>query len=337
MLTGDHATTAAAIARQVGISRKGVARATTGLEVEKMSQEEIVRRAKETGVFARVSPGHKLRILEAFKSQKYVVAMTGDGVNDAPALKGADIGVAMGRAGTEVAKEAADMVLMDDNFATIVHGVEQGRIIFSNLRRAVVFLVTTNLGEILTLAATLLIGLPLPVSAVMILWINLVTDGFCTIPLGIEPGHAGVLKQAPRPVSVGILNRASVRRVVMLAPVMAAGTLALFVYELDAGSYPHAQTMAFVTLSAFQWFQAFNARTSSQSLFSVGVLTNRPLLLSIGIAVLLQVGAVHTGVGRAAFGTVPLSGFDWFLCVIAASSILLIDEAFKALKVYERK
>jgi Ca2+-transporting ATPase len=178
MITGDHAVTALAIARQVGIAGNG--QVLTGRDIETMEKPQLAQAALDAGVFARVSPAHKLKIMEALKEQGHVVAMTGDGVNDAPALKGADIGIAMGRSGTEVAKEAADMVLTDDNFATIVHAVEEGRVIYSNLRRVVFFLLTTNLGEILILIAALAIGLDLPLTAVMILWINLVTDGACT-------------------------------------------------------------------------------------------------------------------------------------------------------------
>ncbi|MFO7907871.1 MAG: HAD-IC family P-type ATPase, partial [Pirellulaceae bacterium] len=233
MITGDHAATAAAIARKVGITRADNPRAVTGIELDEMDDKQLGRTVAEVNVYARVSPSHKLRILRALKAQDQIVAMTGDGVNDAPALKGADIGVAMGAAGTEVAKEAADMVLTDDNFATIIHAVEEGRAIFSNLRRVVFFLITTNLGEILTLVAALLIGLPLPLTAVMILWINLVTDGACTIPLGIEPRHRDVLKQPPRAPGGGVLNWTLLRRMVILAPVMALGTLGLFAYNLS--------------------------------------------------------------------------------------------------------
>jgi Ca2+-transporting ATPase len=333
MITGDHAATALAIAREVGIASPD-AQPLTGAQLDKMDDEELASVVERVSVYARVSPEHKLRVLKALKSHDHTVAMTGDGVNDAPALKGADIGVAMGRSGTEVAKEAADMILTDDNFATIVHAVEEGRVIFSNLRRVVFFLITTNLGEVITLAAALLIGLPLPLTATMILWINLVTDGVCTVPLGMEPKHWDVLKQPPRPPGSGVLNKQMLRRMLMLAPLMAAGTLGLFAYELKAGSHEHAQSVAFATLAAFQWFHAFNARTTSVSAFSVGVFSNMWLWGGILLAVVLQVLAVNSIVGQALFGTQSLTLFDWLLITAVSSSILVVDEVLKALGVH---
>ncbi len=331
MITGDHAATAAAIAREVGIASDEASRAVTGSEIDRMDDETLNRTASEVNVYARVSPSHKLRILKALKSHGEIVSMTGDGVNDAPALKGADIGVAMGRTGTEVAKEAADMVLTDDDFATIMYAVEEGRAIYANLRRVVFFLVTTNLGEIITLTIALLVGLPLPLTAVMILWINLVTDGACTIPLGIEPMHRDVLTQPPRDPKASILDRTLLRRMLILAPLMAFGTLGLFAYSLNNGQEEHAMTIAFTTLAAFQWFHGLNARTSRVSVFSVGLFSNPWLWFGIGLAAVLQVLAVHTGFGQAIFKTVPLSLADWGMILAVSSSILVVDEVLKAL------
>ncbi len=334
MITGDHADTALAIARQVGITEDGPVR--TGADIEAMDKPALAEAALAGGVFARVTPAHKLKLMEALKEQGHVVAMTGDGVNDAPALKGADIGVAMGRAGTEVAKEAADMVLTDDNFATIVHAVEEGRVIYSNLRRVVYFLLTTNLGEILTLAGALAIGSDLPLTAVMILWINLVTDGACTVPLGVEPRHSDVLKHPPRNPNAFIVDRPLALRMVLLMPIMAVGTLGLFWYALRNGEPAHAQTIAFTTMAAFQWFQAFNARSQYQSVFSIGVFGNRWLLLGVGAAILLQVGAVHTSVGHVLLGTTGLSWTDWLLVILVSSFIWVADEVLKRLGAYGR-
>jgi len=335
MITGDHKATAVAIAREVGIENPE--EAVTGAELDAMSDEELRDRVRTVNVFARVTPAHKLRILQALKAQGEIVAMTGDGVNDAPALKGADIGVAMGQAGTEVAKESADMILTDDDFATIVHAVEEGRVIFANLRRVVFFLITTNLGEIITLVAALLLGLPLPLTAIMILWINLVTDGACTIPLGIEPKHRDVLKQPPRPPREGVLNLTMIRRMLLLAPVMAAGTLGLFAHALRTGTLAHAMTVAFATLAAFQWFQALNARSTRLSVFSVGLFTNRWLWAGIGLAVILQLLVIHTPFGQRLFGTVPLTWLDWMKIVPMAASILVVDEILKAFGVHGRR
>ncbi len=332
MITGDHATTAVAIARHVGITEGD--KALTGADVDRLNKPELADAALAIGVFARVSPANKLKILEALKEKGHVVAMTGDGVNDAPALKGADIGVAMGRAGTEVAKEAADMVLTDDNFATIVHAVEEGRVIYSNLRRVIFFLLATNLGEVLTLVGALLIGLDLPLTAIMVLWVNLVTDGVATIPLGVEPLHSDVLKMPPRDSKESVLDRTMLLRMGILTPIMAAGTLLLFWYELRTGTLTHAQSIAFTTISAFQWFHAFNARSQYQSVFTIGLFTNRWLLVGIGAAVVLQVLAIHTAFGRVVFGTTPLSWQDWLLIVLVCSTIWIADELLKMLGVY---
>jgi Ca2+-transporting ATPase len=301
-----------------------------------MEDGDLVKAAFETGVFARVSPAHKLRILDALRARGEIVAMTGDGVNDAPALKGADIGVAMGITGTEVAKGAADMVLLDDNFATIVHAVEEGRGIFNNLRRVIFFLLATNLGEVLTLAASLALGLPLPLTAIMILWINLVTDGACTIPLGVEPRHLDVLESPPRNPRDPVLTTGLLVRLGILASVMTAGTILFFMYELKVTSLVQARTAAFTALAAFQWFQAFNARSSRRSVFSVGFFSNRWVLIGIGGAVLLQVLAVQTQAGNLVFGTVPLGLSDWLLIVLVSSSIWAADELLKLIGLYER-
>ncbi len=333
MITGDHAATATAIARQVGIAGEGPT--LTGRDIDAMDKPALAEAALRSGVFARVSPAHKLKIMEALREQGQVVAMTGDGVNDAPALKGADIGVAMGLGGTEVAREAADMILTDDNFATIVHAVEEGRVIFSNLRRVVYFLVATNLGEVLTMIAALLIGMDLPLTAVMILWINLVTDGACTIPLGVEPKHWDVLNLPPRDPKESILNRSLILRMALLTPLMAAGTLLMF-HWARPGGLDHARTVAFTTLAAFQWFQAFNARSHYQSVFSIGLFSNRWLLGGVGLAILLQIAVIHTSIGRTLFGTVSLSAADWLWIVLVSGSIWVVDEGMKRLGILGR-
>ncbi|MCK5861524.1 MAG: HAD-IC family P-type ATPase, partial [Candidatus Hydrogenedentes bacterium] len=350
MITGDHAVTAAAIAREVGIAEAGDT-AITGAQLDKMDEQALIEQARQVNVFARVSPAHKLRILKALKAKGAIVAMTGDGVNDAPALKGADIGIAMGKGGTEVAREASDMVLADDNFSTIVHAVEEGRVIFSNLRRVVFFLMTTNLGEVITLALALMIGLPLPLTAIMILWINLVTDGACTIPLGIEPKHWDVLKQPPRASGEGVLDWITLRRMLILAPIIAVGTIGLFAYELKVGieaiglsiseleeaSKVHAQTVAFTTLAAFQWFEALSARTDKVSVFSVGIFQNLWLWVGILGAVVLQVLVVHTVVGQTLFGVSALSVVDWLIITLVSSSILVVDEGMKIMGLHGRQ
>ena len=330
MITGDNAVTAAAIARQVGIADHGE-ETVSGSELEEMSDEALRRRVRRIGVFARVAPAHKLRIVNALRGEGEIVAMTGDGVNDSPALKCADIGIAMGITGTEVAKEAADMVLADDNFATIVLAVAEGRIIYNNLRKVVFFLVTTNLGEIVTLTAALIIGLPLPLTAVMILWVNLVTDGLCTTPLGVEPGHGNVLRQPPRPPGAGIIDRPMVRQMLLFAVLMAIGTLALFWHAARDPHHPdaHAMTMAFTTLVAFQWFHALNARSRRSSFFAIGVFRNPWLLAGIGLAVALQALVVYWRPAQIVFHTASLSLCDWVLVLLVSASIFIADELWK--------
>ncbi len=335
MLTGDHASTARAIGVQVGIGREGEW-VMTGSAIERMDDQEFDSQVMRTNVMARVSPSHKLRIMKALQDKGEVVAMTGDGVNDAPALKSAGIGIAMGRTGTEVAREAADMVLTDDNFATIMAAVEEGRVIFNNLRRVIFFLLTTNVGEILTLIAALMLGMPLPVTAAMILWINLLTDGVSTVPLGIEPGHRDVLDRPPRSPDEGILNRVTLRRILLLAPVMAAGVIFVYQGYLETG-HEYARTMAFTTLAAFQWFQALNARSTTKSIFQVGLLSNPWLCLGLTVAVVLQLGTVYLEVGQAVFGTVTLELRDWGYALLAGSSILVVDEVLKLFKVHTEK
>jgi Ca2+-transporting ATPase len=336
MITGDHAATATAISRRAGIVT-GDERTVTGEDLDAMDDEQLRAAVDDIAVYARVSPHHKYRVVQALQASGHVVGMTGDGVNDAPALRQADIGIAMGRSGTEVAKEAADMVLADDNFATIVEAMRRGRVIFSNLRRAVFFLVTTNLGEVLTLTAALVLGMPLPLTAVMILWVNLVTDGMCTIPLGLEPSHAGVMKRGPRDPSEGVIDRLTLTRIVGLAPVIAAGTLGHFAFTLSTSSYEHARTIAFTTLVAFEWFRALSTRSQDEMIWEIGLFSNRWLLGGIGIAVVLQVIVIHWPPAQTAFQTTSLSAAEWLRCLAVASSVFFVDEAVKAMRAWYRR
>ncbi|MDZ4179640.1 MAG: HAD-IC family P-type ATPase, partial [Coriobacteriia bacterium] len=336
MITGDHAATATAIARRAGIVT-GDERTVTGEELDAMSDEDLRVEVEDIAVFARVSPHHKYRVVQALQANGEVVGMTGDGVNDAPALRQADIGIAMGRSGTEVAKEAADMVLADDDFATIVEAMRRGRVIFSNLRRAVFFLVTTNLGEVLTLTAALVLGMPLPLTAVMILWVNLVTDGMCTIPLGLEPSHPGVMKRGPRDPAEGVIDRLTLTRIVGLAPVIAVGTLGHFAYTLSISDYEHARTIAFTTLVAFEWFRALSTRSQDEMIWEIGLFSNRWLLGGIGAAAVLQAIVIHWPPAQIAFQTTSLSAIEWLRCLAVASSVFFVDETVKALRAWHRR
>ena len=332
MITGDHPRTAAVIAQELGISGNG--RAITGKELDSLPQDARARIVSEVSVYARVSPEHKLRIIEALRRTGAVVAMTGDGVNDAPALKMADIGIAMGITGTDVSKEAADIVLADDNFASIVAAVEEGRAIFANIRKFLRYLLSSNIGEVLTMFFGVLladrIGLPggggavvLPLIATQILWINLVTDGPPALALGVDPADEDVMHQPPRPVGEGVLTPRMWRGIMFVGVVMAAGTLFVLDSALPGGYFEgsgdlrYAQTMAFTTLMLFQVFNVFNARSDDQSAF-VGLFTNAWLWAAVALSLALQVAVVYVPFLQRAFGTVALSGGDWLFCFAVA-------------------
>jgi len=343
MITGDHPRTAAVIARELGIATDD--RAITGTQLQALSDEDLARTVADVSVYARVNPEHKLRIVDALRATGAVVAMTGDGVNDAPALKRADIGIAMGITGTDVSKEAADMVLADDNFASIVAAVEEGRAIFANIRKFLRFLLSSNIGEVMTMFFGVLLARPiglhgsgdgvvLPLLATQILWINLVTDGPPALALGLDPADEGLMDRPPRPVGEGVLTPRMWRGIVLVGAIMAGGTL----YVLDAslpggwvdgsGTLRYAQTMAFTTLMLFQIFNVVNARSDERSAF-VGLFVNAWLWAALAAAIVLQVAVVNVPMLQRAFGTVALSSHDWVFCTLVASSVLWLREASK--------
>lgn len=334
MITGDHAATGAAIARLVGIlgTDAPTTAVVTGSDVDAMTEEELESRVHDIAVFSRVEPRHKLRIVEALQRLGDTVAMTGDGVNDAPALKRADIGVAMGITGTEVSKEAADMVLADDNFATIVSAVEEGRVIYGNLQRVVAFLVMVALGQVIAIAVSQVIGWPLPITPVMVLWANLVVASTLTIPLGIEPKHEDVLRLPPRSPSEGIIDRRSMWRIITGSLLKAAGMLAVFGYFMETSSVAHAQTMAFTTLVAFEWAQAIGSRSWSVPVSKLGAFTNRSLVVGLVAGAALQWIAVSTGTAEQILGTDPLGPTEWLIALavgatgLALSSLMTVFE-----------
>ncbi len=344
MITGDHPRTAAVIAAELGITADG--RAVTGAELAAMSEETLDRTVLTTSVYARVDPEHKLRIVKAFQRQGMTVAMTGDGVNDAPALKTADIGVAMGITGTDVSKKAADIVLADDNFASIVAAVEEGRSIFSNIRKFLRYLLSSNFGEVMTMFFGVLLadtiglsaagggGFVLPLLATQILWINLVTDGLPALALGVDPADAGTMDVPPRPRGEGVITRSMWAGIVFVGAIMAAGTLAVLDASLPggfiegSGSLEYAQTMAFTTLVLFQLFNAFNARSDERSSL-IGLFRNRWLWGAIGVSLFLQAAVIYVPVLQEAFSTEGLSTGDWLFCAAVASSVLWLRELSK--------
>ncbi|MBI4743212.1 MAG: cation-translocating P-type ATPase [Betaproteobacteria bacterium] len=325
MITGDHKTTAAAIARELGL----VGEVVDGGELDALDDAALIARVDGIVVFARVSPTHKVRIVRALKALGHVVAMTGDGVNDAPALKAADIGVAMGVTGTAVTREAATLVLTDDNFATIVRAVKEGRVVYDNIVKFVRFQLSTNIGAILTVLAATLLGWPAPFTAIHLLWINIIMDGPPAMTLGVEPARPGLMRDPPRRQAAQILDGERLLRLALYGLTMMAGTLFMFRQGLTEHGQPYALTAAFTTFVLFQFFNVFNARAERGSAFNATFFRNGKLWLALGGVLALQVLVVHWAPAQAVFDTVDLAAKDWGLAVAVAASVLLLDEARK--------
>jgi P-type Ca2+ transporter type 2C len=344
MITGDHPRTAGVIAVDLGIAADG--RALSGAELERMTDAALDQAVQDVSVYARVNPEHKLRIVKALQRTGAVVAMTGDGVNDAPALKSADIGVAMGITGTDVSKQAADIVLTDDNFASIVAAVEEGRTIFSNIRKFLRYLLSSNIGEVMTMFFGVILakliglepdgsGVVLPLLATQLLWINLVTDGAPALALGVDPANPRAMTRPPRSKAEGIITRQMWFGIFFVGSVMALGTLLVLDASLPgglitgSGTLRHAQTMAFTTLMLFQMFNVFNARSDETSAFR-DLFTNRWLWAAVGLSLVAHVAVLHAPFLQKAFSTTPLSAGDWMRCIAVASSVLWLRELGKA-------
>ncbi|MBN1161889.1 MAG: HAD-IC family P-type ATPase [Dehalococcoidales bacterium] len=326
MITGDNKLTAESVARQLEMPE---GRSITGVELAEMSDDELARQVEDISVFARIEPIQKLRIVNALKSRGHVVAMTGDGVNDAPALKTANIGIAMGITGTDVAKEAGDMTLADDNFASIVAAVDEGRVIFNRLRNVVFLLISTNIGELLALILTILFLGEAPLLAVQIIWVNLVTDTALGIPLGLEPKSGDELKQPPRHSSVGILFPGMIMRILFMATLMGIGVFIVFNWAQARMSIEEARTMAFCTMVMFEWLRAFNARSDEHTVFKLGLFKNRWLVLSVSVAISLQLAVIYLPPLQTAFQTVPLGIDRWGIIILAGGSLFVIEELRK--------
>jgi len=329
MLTGDHRLTAEAIANRLGITDPGHPGVVTGDQVESLDDAAFQRELDRTNVFARVSPHVKLRVVEALKARGDVVAVTGDGVNDSPALKRADVGVAMGVSGTDVARDASEIVLTDDNFTSIVAAVEEGRVAFHNIKRVVAFLFTTNLSEAAVLVACIALGFPLPLLGLHIVWMNMVTAAPAVLSLSLEPRHPWVLSHKPRPLNAGLISSEVRLLMVAVLAVMLVGTLGLFAYKLEVAGLEAARTLAFTGLVLFELFNAFNCRSLGEPLSRVGLFTNRYLVAGLTGALLLQLLAVYHPSMQALFSTVALGWTDWLALVLVAPWVIVAAELQK--------
>ncbi|AEM79567.1 calcium-translocating P-type ATPase, SERCA-type [Thermoanaerobacter wiegelii] len=328
MITGDHKITASAIARELGILEDND-EAVTGKELDRISDEELKERIKRIPVFARVSPEHKMRIVKAWQKNGAVVAMTGDGVNDAPALKQADIGVAMGITGTDVAKEAADMVLTDDNFATIVAAIKEGRTIFTNIKKAIHYLLTCNLGEIVVLFIATILGMPMPLKPIHILWVNLITDSLPALALGFEPAEKDIMEKKPRPKGESIFAGGLAYRIPLEGMLIGLVTLIAFIIGLKQ-NIETARTMAFAVLTLSQLAQALNVR-SDKSVFKIGLFTNKYMVFALIVSILLQVIVIVTPLNTI-FGLRNINIYDWDIIIAMSILPLLVMEVVKFFK-----
>ncbi|MDP4089646.1 MAG: cation-translocating P-type ATPase [Bacillota bacterium] len=348
MITGDHKNTAFAIAKELGIAEQE-SQAVFGSELDKLSEEELYSAIDNFRVFARVSPEHKVKIVKALKAKGNIVSMTGDGVNDAPSLKMADIGVAMGITGTDVAKGASDMILTDDNFSTIVSAIEEGRNIFNNIKKSIIFLLSCNTGELFALFLAILLGWAAPLKPIHILWVNLITDTLPALSLGVDPGDKDVMKGNPRNPKESLfaggagirmfLNGLLIGLLTLTAFVIGAkvysgnnGIFPLFPRNLSEEALTHAQTMAFVVLSVSQLFHAFNMRHPIKSIFQVGIFTNKNLLAAVLIGIFLQEVVITVPALRATFGVYELLARDWITVGILSIMPLIINEITKAIR-----
>ncbi len=334
MITGDHKITAEAIARELGILTNG--EVVSGAELEVMSDEELERRVERIEVYARVNPESKLRIVKALQKRGHVVAMTGDGVNDAPALKQADIGIAMGVTGTEVAKEASDMVLLDDNFATIVAAVEEGRTIYANIRKYLVYLLTGNSGTVVGLTSALVAGLPVPLSAVQVLFINLLMDGAPAVALSVEPPEPDVMKKPPRNPKESVFNRYALTFIPLMGIWIGLCALFLFIYQLKTADLTKAMTVFFAGIICMRLANSLNCRSEDASLFKLGLFTNRWLILALISSLTFMLLAIYVPFLSKVFNTVPLGFTDWLMVGASTLSVVILDEIHKLLKGYKK-
>ncbi len=332
MITGDYKDTAVAIAKELGLmsEKDGV---LTGSELDGINDEELKKKVESTSVYARVSPDHKVRIVDALKKNGHIASMTGDGVNDAMALKRADIGVSMGITGTDVAKGTADIVLTDDNFASIVSAVEEGRIIYSNIRKFVAFLLSCNVGEILIVFISILVGLPVPLLPIQLLWVNLATDSLPALALGTEKGDKDIMSLKPRSPKEPILNKRTLITIIIQSIAMTAVVLAVYIFALkvDNMGIEIARTYAFATLICAQLFQAYSSRSQRNTIFKLGIFTNKSLGWATLISFVSLLGVVYLPMLQPIFKTVPLNANEWMMIIFMSIIPLIIGETYKVI------
>ena len=327
MITGDHRLTARAIGRELGIGNGEV---IEGVQLDRMSSEDLREHIDDVSVFARVTAEHKVRIVEALKARGHIVAMTGDGVNDAPALTAADIGVAMGRTGTEVTKEASDMVIADDNFATIVSAIEEGRRIFDNIRKGTSYLLSVSFAELATIFFAVALGFPLPLLAAQILWINVVAEEFPAIGLALEPSHSDIMKRKPRDPKESMPSRPLMIYTLGIAATIVAGTLGMYIITLQSNpDLSYARTVAFVGLGFFTVYNAYSSRSLQESVFRMNPLGNKTLLIGIAASILAILAVVYIPFMQFIFETRPLTSESWILILITGLVVVLAAEVMK--------
>lgn len=328
MITGDHKVTGEAVAREVGIHQDGD-EIVTGDELNRWSDEILTKKLSNISVFARVTPEHKLRIVNAYRKNGQTIAMTGDGVNDAPSLSVANLGVAMGRIGTEVAKEAADIVLLDDNFESIVAAIEEGRSVYKTIKKVILYCFATSIGEAITITLALFFGLPLPILPAQIIWLNFVTDGFLDTAIAMEPKEKGLLREPFERPTRYLVDRAMFGRMLAMAFAMTIGTLYVFWVYLTATGLIKALTLSLTTLAVFQWFNAWNCRSEDRSIFQMNPFSNKYLVGATAIIVSLHLFALYEPVLQKILHTSAMTSADWMFVFCVASSIIVIDEVRK--------
>ncbi len=332
MITGDHTLTAVAIAKQMGIGGQEP-KVLSGKELAELSDEELYGVVNDVSVYARVTSNQKLRIVQQLIRRGEIVAVTGDGVNDAPALKAAHIGVAMGKTGSDVAKESAAMILSDDNFASIFAAVEEGRFVYSNIKKVTFFLIPTGIAAIVSIMGSMLMGLKVPYLATQLLWINIVTNGLQDVALAFEPGEKHLINRKPRNPKESIMSRLMIERTIIVALTISAGVLLTYLISLSHGdSLEKARTVAVTTMVLFQFFHVWNSRSEFRSITQIPLMSNPFLFYSLAAASLAMVAFLYAPPLQRIFHTVPLTPSDWFLCLVVASSIIVVVEAEKRLR-----